>query len=80
MNAEIVEHLGFEWVRLNQQAANAMMANEFRGVSIHTDVGVLVLARVERLTYGMNSVIRRVLVKASELNTLDDDMEHSETK
>lgn len=70
---ESVQILGFEWCRPSQQVIDDMMPHfrRFNGVAIETNVGPLVLTRVEKFSRGMFGGFRRVLVKAEELNNSD---------
>lgn len=71
---EMIETLGFEWVRPNNKidADMASNFNRFQGVSIQTSAGILVLAKVEKFSTPTMGGIRRVLVGADELNTADE--------
>jgi len=70
---ETVQFVCFEWCKPSQQVIDDMMSNfqRFAGVAIETNVGPLVLTRVEKFSRGMFGGFRRVLVKVSELNTSD---------
>ena len=62
---ETVETIGFEWCRFRPSLCVP------DGVLIETSEGHLVLARIEKFRRGSYTGIRRVLVRPTELNTVD---------
>jgi hypothetical protein len=62
---EIEGNIGYEWCKPSQRVLSDLMSNcpQLKAVTVESSAGVLVLARVERLPYG----IQRVIVRADEL-------------
>jgi hypothetical protein len=68
--SETVETLGYEWVR--PKGRWRWNDELYAGVvAVETTAGWVALARIERWRCGAQAGIRRVMVKADELNTAD---------
>lgn len=69
--AEMVQVLGFEWVKPRDFDYPWCGDNgEYSGaVAIQTNVGVLLLARIEKFSSGCDGGVRRALVKPEEVSS-----------